>query len=90
MTPVASETGGPSCAHVNPIAQMRTFREETRLAPPRDSLIRTSVSLRVAKLHPRVSSSVRNPAWLPLKVNNPAVADFPHGLVAQTPRFHDR
>jgi len=48
-------------------AQMRTFRAAER-DPPRPTrattLMRTSVSLRVAKLHPRVSSSARNSAWL--------------------------
>lgn len=48
-------------------AQMRTFRAAER-DPPRPTrattLMRTSVSLRVAKLHPRASSSARNSAWL--------------------------
>ncbi len=48
-------------------AQMRTFRAAER-DPPRPTrattLMRTSESLRVAKLHPRVSSSSRNSAWL--------------------------
>ena len=48
-------------------AQMRTFRaaRERPASPHRaTTLMRTSVSLRVVKLHPRVSSSARNSAWL--------------------------
>ena len=45
-------------------AQMRTFERDPPRPTRATTLMRTSVSLRIAKLHPRASSSARNSAWL--------------------------
>jgi hypothetical protein len=74
-------------------AQMRTFRAAER-DPPRPTRATTLMSIapgrKIAPESFQFGAQLRMVVNFAVKSNNPAVAHFPHGLVAQTPRFNAR